>query len=151
MTSSNYTYVTSISLKFGESNINPSSTKACVSVRLAFILLSPLFLKRIPIMIHRTKGTNSYLTRIAKKIPQISNLPFIFPGFLCDLELAKGNWIIELKRLVFAGFLCKENEIIFLWKNLFQEILNLCLLYRTFWFVEKVKFSSGFKTYKWEL
>ena len=47
--------------------------------------------KLIPIMINKTKGTNSYLTRITKKIPQITILRFIFPGFLCILELAKGR------------------------------------------------------------
>ena len=63
-------------------------------------------------MTHRTKGTNSYLTRIIKKIPQISNfLHFILTSFFFNLELAKGR-IIELKGLVFAGFLYKENKII---------------------------------------
>ena len=98
------------------------------------------------------KGTNSYLTRIIKKIPQIRNLGFIFPGFLCNLELAKGR-ITELKRLIFVGFLYKENEIIILHKNLFQEILSLYLLYRAFGLLKRSNFHPCVRlingNYKW--
>ena len=64
-------------------------------------------------MIHRTKGTNSYLKRITYHRLVISNIKsFVFTGFLCNLELAKGR-IIELKRLVFMSFVNKENKVIF--------------------------------------